>query len=600
MTTLQLSGIANGPHLPEPSGRVCDEVRERARRHPDRVAVVCGDGSLSYEELAERAEAFRGDLDADDLRAGSRSHRVGILAHRTEEAVAWALGVALGGRSFVFIDPRAPEAAVEHIRASAGVSVVVDPRAGTLHRTGAAVDRDGDAAPSLDDEAYVLYTSGSSGRPKGVSVSQRNLASSNNARLAVYEPFGTPVFLLLSPFHFDSSVAGVWGTLAAGGTLVVAREDERRDPAALAGLVARHGVTHLLTVPSFYAELLHTLGQDEASTAAVASLRVTVCAGEALAQSVVDRHFRLLPGVALSNEYGPTECTVWSTYRIYEQPGRSTVGRPIPGTSLHLLDDRLRPVEAGEVGQIAVSGPGVAAGYVGDPQQTNAKFVTLEDAAGGAVRVYMTGDLGRWSPEEGLEFVGRLDNEVKIRGVRVTIESIEEAIAAHPGVRAAAVAYDAETSTSYAFVTARSGAEVDAASVRARVETALGSGVTPDRVVFADALPRTAHDKIDRAALLASVRQLRPVEGPDAAGSDAEGTDAADDLAGQIARAWSEVLGVSVPGRDGDNFFELGGNSLTVLRLSRALGKIAGRPVKVTDVYQCATLAQQVALLSRA
>ncbi|MFB9603171.1 non-ribosomal peptide synthetase [Streptomyces roseofulvus] len=588
MTTLQLSGIADGPHLAEPVGPVCDEVMEQARRHPDRLAVVCGSDHLTYRQLAAAAEAVAAEQDLAGLRPGGA--RIGILAHRTAATVAHALGVSLGGRSFVFVDPEAPEAVVQHIRTTADVSLITDPRTGTPH-TGPGTDP---AAPkparqrSLDDEAYVLYTSGSTGRPKGVSVSQRNLASSTAARLTVYEPYGTPVFLLLSPFHFDSSVAGVWGTLAAGGTVVVAREDERRDPAALFGLVARYGVTHLLAVPSFYAELLLTLGQDTAAGEAVASLRMAICAGEALPQSVIDGHFALLPGVALANEYGPTECTVWATYRVYERPGRSTIGRPIPGTSVHLLDDRLQPAEAGGVGQIALSGPGVSGGYVADAQQTNARFVTLTDASGATARAYLTGDLGRWSDEDGLEFAGRIDNEVKIRGVRVTIESIEEALVSHPGVHAAAVAYDAETSTTFAFVTVAPGAEADAASVRARAEAVLGSGVTPDRVVFAETLPRTAHDKIDRAALLASVRPLAPVAGPDAGGG----------LAAQIARAWSDVLGVDVLETERAGFFELGGNSLSIMRLARALGKIAGHPIGVKEVYRRGTIAQQVELLS--
>ncbi|MET7451368.1 non-ribosomal peptide synthetase [Streptomyces sp. NPDC005574] len=483
-----------------------------------------------------------------------------------------------------------------------------------------------------EDEAYVLYTSGTSGRPKGVSVSQENLAVSNAARLAVYEGFGSPVFLLLSPFHFDSSVAGVWGTLAAGGTLVVAGQEERRVPEALVELVARHRVTHTLTVPSFYAELLHTVRENERLARDLASLRLVICAGESLARGVIDQHFALLPAVALGNEYGPTECTVWSTYRVYDKPAEPGIGTPVPGTGIHLLDDDLREVPRGAVGQIAVSGGGVTRGYVGDERQTKARFVDVRGEAGHPVRVYLTGDLGRCSPRGQLEFVGRLDNEVKIRGVRVYLETIEEALAAHPGIQSAAVAYDSESSTCYAFAVKKAGARADAASVRRFVTETLGGAVVPDRILFTDALPRSAHDKIDRAALLASLRTgdagmtaevvgdagttaevvgdagttAEVVGGPETATAD-DAQAATDDtrrapapaLTHQVAQVWEQVLGVPVGQDESGTFFDLGGNSLTVLKLSRALGRIAGRPVGVKQVYRCGTIPQQVDLLTR-
>ncbi|WP_217240264.1 non-ribosomal peptide synthetase [Streptomyces sp. AC555_RSS877] len=584
MTRLQLRGMPDELHLPPPGPRVCDAVMERAGQHPDRPAVICGDDTLSYGELAAAALPLARELSTDGRYAGSR--RIGIRSHRTVSTVALALGVSLSGRSFVFLNPEAPDGVARHIRSSSGVSVVLDPRTGE-RVTYPRADAEPAAAPAPEDEAYVLYTSGTSGRPKGVSVSHDNLAASNAARLTVYDGFGTPVFLLLSPFHFDSSVAGIWGTLAAGGTLVVAGEDERRNPRALVGLVARHGVTHTLTVPSFYTELLHTVREDDRLAGDLASLRLVICAGESLTRGVIDQHFALLPAVSLGNEYGPTECTVWSTCRVYDKPAEPTIGFPVPGTAVHLLDGHLREVPPGEVGQIAVSGVGVTRGYVGDEAETRARFVEVEAEAGRTVRVYLTGDLGRWSDRGGLEFVGRLDNEVKIRGVRVHLETIEEALAAHPGVQSAAVAYDTGTSVCYAFAVKEPGAEVDAASVRRFVTEALGAAVVPDRILFADTLPRSAHDKIDRAALLASVRTAVPK------------STAGDGLADQVAQAWEQILGVPVRQGETGTFFDLGGNSLTVLKLSRALGKIVGRPVGVKQVYRCGTIPQQVDLLTR-
>ncbi|MEV5986788.1 non-ribosomal peptide synthetase [Streptomyces sp. NPDC052051] len=592
MTRLQLRAISDQFDPPRLEQRVCDAVLEQAEQHPDRPAVICGDDTLSYGELVASASALAHTVSRDGPHAGPR--RIGILSHRTLATVTQALGVWLSGRSFVFLDPTAPEATARHIRSSSGVSAVLDPLTG---RQRAYPRESADPVPVPDDEAYVLFTSGTSGRPKGVSVSQENLAVSNAARLAVYEGFGTPVFLLLSPFHFDSSVAGVWGTLAAGGTLVVAGEEERRAPEALVGLVARHKVTHTLTVPSFYAELLHTVRENERLARDLASLRLVVCAGESLSRSVIDQHFALLPAVSLGNEYGPTECTVWSTYRVYDKPAEPSIGRAVPGTTVHLLDQRLREVPQGAVGQIAVSGRSVTQGYVGNERETRTKFVDMATGTGRTVRVYLTGDLGRWSERGELEFVGRLDNEVKIRGVRVHLETIEEALTAHPGIDSAAVAHDPDTSTCYAFVVKEAGtaadAQVDAAAVRRFVTETLGGAVVPDQILFTDSLPRSAHDKIDRAALLATARTTTA----EAAPATAVGADGA--LAQRVAQAWEQILGVPVREGESGTFFDLGGNSLTILKLTRALGKIAGRPVGVKQVYRCGTIPQQVDLLTR-
>ncbi|MGW3473202.1 non-ribosomal peptide synthetase [Saccharopolyspora sp. NPDC000995] len=573
-----------GAPLPEPTVRVCDTIASVAMKHADHTAVICGDVSITYDELLSLTQRIRGEWGKIDF----DSRRVGILAHRSVAVPAYLLAAHLSRRSFVFLDPAAPEHVTRNAITSADARLTVDPRTNELAATGgyadAAVGNSGLGDLPLDDEAYVLYTSGSAGRPKGVSVSQRNLASSNQARLAVYHEFGAPRFLLLSPFFFDSSVAGIWSTLAAGGTLVIAREDERRDPQAVHRLIVRHRITHLLTVPSFYAEVLHAIGHTEA----VGSLRVAICAGETLQPDVLNQHFATLGGVSLFNEYGPTECTVWSTYKRYDAPGPSNIGVPIPGTRVVLVDEELAEVPAGHVGQIAISGPGVSNGYIGDAVETRKRFVDLTSVSGATRCAYLTGDLGRWTADGELEFLGRLDNQVKIRGVRVNLDNIELALAACPEVQAVALAYDGWSALSYAFIVLNPEASFDEASVRNTVEAALGSSYVPDRVVFVASLPRTARDKIDRSALLASARSV-PVPAPRQE----------DGLASDIAQAWERVLGVSV--REPEHrlsFFDLGGNSMSVLKLSRALSEIAGKRVPVGELYRSPTITQQADLLS--
>ncbi|WP_082801493.1 non-ribosomal peptide synthetase [Herbidospora cretacea] len=519
-------------------------VVEIARRRPGDPAVTLGGRTLTYAELTARARAF-----ADEL-TGLPPQRIGVTAHRTVTTVVQMLGAALAGHSFVLLNPDNPESTTAYIRESAGIALVADPLTGEL-------TRDDRHTPSpAEGEAYVLHTSGSTGRPKGVSVSRANLAYANAARLTVHADHGEPVFLLLFPLHFDGAMTPIWGALTTGGHLVIADDAERRDPDAIADLVVRHSVTHTLTVPSFHGELVRVLA-DRPHT-----LKVAICAGEALTRGVIDQHFASLPEVALCNEYGPTECTIWATYRFYDRPHDPLIGRPIPGTTVDLLDGALRPVPDGEVGQIAISGPGVTAGYVGDPAQTAAVFVDGR---------YLTGDLARRTPDGELEFVGRLDNEVKMRGVRVNLETIEAAVASAPGVLAAAVTYDAATSVCCAFVTG------DASAVRQTVTALLGPALVPDRVVAVATLPRTAHDKVDKDRL-----RVPGDAGP----------------AERIALAWAEVLGVSAEQAvSGANFFALGGNSLSVLKLARTLSGLAGRRITAKELYLHATLGDQLVLL---
>lgn len=502
--------------------------------------------------------------------------RIAVLGHRTVLTPAYLLAVHLSGRAFVLLDPNLPRRLEQHVLTSTGVQRVLDPRT--------VPEPDGldelDAVDDFAEEAYVLYTSGSAGLPKGVSVTQRNLASSNQARLTVYREFGTPCFLLLSPFFFDSSVAGTWGTLTAGGCLIIATEEERRDPAALMALVERHRITHTLTVPSFYTEFLHAV---RARPERARSMRVAICAGETLPQSVLRHHFVTCPGVPLFNEYGPTECTVWATYRRYDRPGPSAVGVPIPGTLIHLVDENLSEVADDEQGQIAISGQGVALGYVGDEAETRLKFVDLE----GFGRTYLTGDIGRWTVDDELEFLGRLDNQAKVRGVRINLDTVEQSLGKYPGVQAAALAYDSEAALCYAFLVGQPRAELDEMDIRNSVELDLGASHVPDRLEFRDALPRTARDKVDRGALLNSVRTTTNTPAVRAGG----------ELPMRIAQAWETVLGVSVQRHESVSFFDLGGNSISVLELSRVLAEIAGKPVPVGKVYRCFTIDQQVNLL---
>jgi amino acid adenylation domain-containing protein len=423
---------------------VLDRFEHHASVTPDAPALWAEHESVTYGQLDRRANRLSQRLASAGL---GHATLVGILAESSADAIAAMLAALKVSAAYVPLDSKAPAARLTSLAASLDAVLATPslaPRVGDTVRTIALDDASGlaDGRPPRVDTpasaAYVVFTSGSTGEPKGVVVERGQLAASNAARDLYYrEP--PRRFLLLSPVSVDSSVAGIYWTLATGGALVLPAPRAEQDVEGLARLIARMDVTHTLLVPSLYRALL-----EHADTRCLASLRCVIVAGEECPPDVVRLHHELLPGTALHNEYGPTEATVWATAAELERPAddspdaRVTIGRPIPGARVYLLDDALRPVPAGTVGEICVGGAGVARGYLGMPDVMARRFVSDPFAPGG--RIYRTGDRGRFRTDGQIDFLGRDDDQIKVRGFRVEPGDIERAIGAHPAVRDAAVA----------------------------------------------------------------------------------------------------------------------------------------------------------------
>ncbi|MFI5617747.1 amino acid adenylation domain-containing protein [Streptomyces sp. NPDC051567] len=609
----ELLALGQGAELPaEGRGPVYGRIAELARLAPDAPAVACGG------DRADRAalDAWAARISARLAKAGiGRGDRVAVLADRSVAMVAAVLGVVRAGAAYVPVDPANPDARIAAVLGDARVGAVLvtgalGERVAGLGLTvlsadepavrgegGSAVcEEDGVPEPvetGPDDPAYLIYTSGSTGTPKGVLVEHAQLAASTLARREVYP--GRPVFLLLSPLAFDSSVAGLWGTLSAGGLLVVADPGEYRDPEALLGLVERHAVTHLLCVPSLYDAILSA---GEQLDRLPAGLTTVITAGEALAESLLSRHAALLPGVALVNEYGPTEATVWASYRRFGTAGPVDIGGPVPGALLYVLDPAGRLVPPGITGELHIGGSGVTRGYFGRPEATAVSFVA-DPFAGGGTRMYRTGDLVRWSATGTLEFLGRRDGQVKIRGHRVELGAVESALLACPGVREAVAVPDATGTRLTGFVVTSAPQALN--SVRERLALELPEVAVPAVLRAMDAFPVTVNGKADRAALAAllehGARADRP--GRAAAGTalrEARPAGAGADPVAQVSAAWAEVLGISsVP--TSVNFFDLGGHSLLIIRLQEALGRHTGARPSVVELFRCSTVDAQAALV---
>ncbi|MGI9174868.1 MAG: amino acid adenylation domain-containing protein, partial [Rhodothermales bacterium] len=420
---------------------------EQARQTPEAIAVAFEDQYLSYAELDRRARALAARLQAKGI--GPESV-VGLMAGRSVEMVVGVLGILKAGGAYLPLDAAYPEERLRWMIADAGAKVVVTAEGGSLwdeevavvslagleEGTGLVSEKVEVPATSL---AYVIYTSGSTGQPKGVCVTHRNAVHSTSARLGYYEE-SVSGYLLLPSVSFDSSVAGLFWTLSQGGTLVIPTDDDASDPERLAGLIERHEVSHVLGVPSLYRLLI-----EESRPEQLASLRTAIVAGEACSRDLVKLHGARLPDVPLFNEYGPTEATVWSTVHRCDPDAEEAIvpiGRPIANTRVYILDEHQQPVPIGTPGELYIGGQGVARGYLHRPQLTAERFLAdpfAESAEGSGGRLYRTGDRARYRSDGVVEFLGRLDDQVKVRGYRIEPGEVEAAITQHPGVQEAVV-----------------------------------------------------------------------------------------------------------------------------------------------------------------
>ncbi|MEU6074077.1 amino acid adenylation domain-containing protein [Micromonospora sp. NPDC047074] len=589
---------AAGPLLPE-------LFLAQAVATPDATALVADDGTeVGYAELAGRARALAARLHTAGVRVGTP---VGVAVHRGPDLVTALLGVLLAGGVYVPLAPDQPVDRLAFMAADAGVSVLVTEPAlrhllpgcaapvvlvGAGHDTGAG-HGDGTAPASLpatdpDAAAYVMYTSGSTGRPKGVVITHAGIRNRVLWSVEQYRLTAADRVLQKTALGFDASMWEFLAPLVSGGAVVLAAPDAHRDPGAMLRALRAHDVTVLQLVPSVLRVLLH-----ETDLSGCAALRLVCSAGEPLPAALCEQLRALLP-VEIWNTYGPTECAIDATawrYRGDEETEVVPIGTPLPGCTVLVLDAGDRPVPVGVAGQLCLGGVGVARGYLGRPGLTGEKFTPNPYGRTPGERLYRTGDLARWRDDGSLEYLGRLDNQVKLHGVRIEPGEVEAALRGHPSVDAAVVTLhrppsgDAEL---VAYVVAAAGARIDPDGLREALAGRLPAALVPSTLISLDALPLTANGKLDRAALPAP-------DGP-RPGADRRFLPPATDTEQAVAGIWADLLGVERIARD-DNFFTLGGHSLLairgVLRLRRALDV----ELTVGHLFTAPTVAELAALI---
>ncbi|RSN29242.1 non-ribosomal peptide synthetase [Amycolatopsis sp. WAC 04169] len=592
------------------ASRCVHEVFERqVAAVPDAIAVVAGEARLSYAEVNARANRL-----AHHLRTlgASAEAVVGVCLDRGPDLVPTLLGVMKSGAAYVPLDLANPIERLGHVLADSGASLVVttsawaaqlaevfDGELVVLDEEGSGLSASPDTNPcwSTDPEnlIYAMYTSGSTGLPKGVGVTHANVVRLMEVVEQHYSFDGTDVWAACHSFAFDVSVFEMWGALLHGGRLVVVPAEVTRSPDEFLDLLVDGEVTMLCQTPSAFRSLVSAAAADDARIGRLA-LRAVVLAGEKLEVTSLKPWIdRLgLGRTALVNMYGPTELTVYATYhRLVKrdlEPGvNSPIGRPLSDLRARLLDGFGNQVPAGVIGELHVGGPGVARGYLNRPELTAERFVPDPFGPPGS-RAYRTGDLTRLSADGGLDFIGRSDDQVKIRGHRVEPGEVGAVLASHPAVREAVVVSREAAAGDHrlvAYFVQEGAAAPDAGELRSFLGRALPDYMLPAAYVDVERIPLTSNGKLDKRALpdpTADAFAQRAYLAPRTP------------LEERVASVWAGVLELDEVGLL-DGFFDLGGDSIRAIAMVGAL-RAEGFDVDVRDVFEQQTLTELCAVLA--
>jgi len=596
-------GVMENPHGElQPVHRLIELL---ARENPDAEALVFGGETLSFSELNTRANRLAHQLISLGVRA---EVRVGIATERSLEMIVGLLAILKAGGAYVPLETDYPRERLAWIIEDSGIELLltqshlqqrlpIDEGLTVLlldrqHSVGACLQAnipgasesshwpENNPAVAVHGEnlAYVIYTSGSTGRPKGAAIRHSALASCMAWMQQKYQLTRADTLLHKAPFGFDVSAWEIFWPLTAGVRLVVANPGDHRDPERIIDLIRRHQVTTLNFVPAMLQAFLSHPDIEKETR-----LRYVICGGEAMPAATQREALERLQGVRLQNLYGPTETTIHVTQWTCRNDGRGQVpiGRPISATNAYVLDESLNRVPQGVAGELYIGGELLGRGYLHRPDLSAERFVADPFSTTGE-RLYRTGDLVRWNGEGQLEYLGRIDHQVKIRGLRIELGEIEAQLLAQPEVReVVAVAKDNRLQ---AYVSARAGMDIDSAQLRERLGQILPDYMLPGAIVVLENLPLNANGKVDRKALPEVDLQSACYEAPQGEAEEI------------LAQVWAEVLGVDQVGRN-DNFFELGGHSLLAIRAVEAMRKRGcGYPsLTLSDLYARPTVGELAA-----
>ncbi|MCU1258786.1 MAG: amino acid adenylation domain protein, partial [Bryobacterales bacterium] len=572
-----------------PSGLcIHDLVTQQAHQSPDAIALIDRKQRISYRELNARANQIAHYL---IKRGAGPDVPIGICGSRTVDLLIAILGILKSGGAYVPLDPNYPRERLGYILEDSGAPLVLtlEQPAGVLPDfPGEAISLD-TAWPEIACESdrepttsvtprhlgYVLFTSGSTGRPKGVAIEHRSAATFIHWAKQVFPAEDLEGVLLSTSVCFDLSVFEIFVTLSAGGKVIVAE-----NALHLPELTARNEVTLINTVPSAIAELTRMGGIPD-------SVRTVNLAGEALPGEIVEQIYATTKVENVYNLYGPTEDTTYSTYTLVPRGTPVTIGRPVANTQAYILDRHQKLVPIGVDGELYLAGDGLARGYYGRADLTAERFVHNPFKPETESRMYRTGDLCRWLPNGDIQYLGRLDHQVKLRGFRIELGEIESTLDKHPAVqRSVVVVREDEPGMPrlVAYVVSQAGETLSGETLKQHVRESLPDFMTPSIVVELEEFPLTPNGKINRKELPA------PDYAGEHAGAGGDYIAPRTPVERELAEIWSEVLHTERIGAD-DNFFALGGHSLLAMRVISRIRKAFQVELPVRDLFERPTLA---------
>ncbi len=565
----------------------------QAARTPDAVALVFDDRSLSYREFNELANRLAHYLRRRGVGAESL---VGVYMERSFEMVIGLYAIQKAGGAYVPLDPEYPKERIGFMLEDARTTVIltqahlaadIPPSAATVicvDRDWPEISKESPENPQSgvkpENAAYVIFTSGSTGRPKGVLNEHRGIV---NRLLWMQDEYGLTAkdaVLQKTTFSFDVSVWEFFWPLLVGSRLVVARPGGHRDSAYLVNTINEKDITTIHFVPSMLQLFL-----EDRNIGSCKGLKRVICSGEALPYELQERFFHSLDS-ELHNLYGPTEAAVDVTYwpcRRHSEVRSVPIGRPVANTQIYILDRRMRPVPVGVPGELHIGGIQVARGYVNRPDLTAEKFIPDPFSAEPGAHLYKTGDLCKFLPDGAIDYLGRLDFQVKIRGLRIEIGEIESVLSQHPDVREVVVVAREDTPGDkrlVAYFVSSKSSNVNIDDLRTFLKGKLADYMVPSAFLQMEAFPLTSSGKADRKALPAPAGMRQIETAFVAPQSEAENA---------IAEIWKEYLKLDAVGVH-DNFFDLGGHSLLLVRIMNRLQQVFGRTMTVVDMFQHPTI----------
>ena len=577
----------NDTHQEFPTDVLLHELFEaQVERMPDRVAVVFEGAMLTYRELNRRANQLARHLQSIGVGRGSR---VGVHLGRSLELMVSLLGTQKAGAAYVPLDPGYPTDRLAFLMKDAELTVLLTmsgiektlfasvPQILFLDRASVAIAAQDDSnLPRLigaEDPAYILYTSGSTGRPKGALVPHRAVC---NHMLWLQREFSIgadDAMLQKNSLNFDGSVLEMYWPLLAGARLVLAHPDGHFDPDYMAKTIRREGVTLLVMVPSVLSLLL-----DSPHLAACTSLRYVIAGGEVLTRELQQRLHNVLPDAELVNIYGPTEACINATFHVCAKGATGTlpIGRPIDNVQVYILDERLQPVPVGVPGELHIGGRGIGLGYLNRPELTDKTFIANPFGQEGD-RLYKTGDLACWLPSGEIEYVGRRDHQVKLRGLRIELGEIEAVLLAQEMVREAVVLV--VNAALVAYVVPEPGWDLEA--LRAQLQRQVPAYMVPSQFVLLEQMPLSPNGKADRLALPAPQPLGAATREPVAPRNETER---------RVADLWSQLLKQDVLDVRA-SFFELGGHSLLAMQLMMRVREQFGVDLPLRQLFERPALA---------